>query len=272
MERTVTMPIRSFYLISIPRLLLVFLLGNFCVNPTVFAQFSPSDLLQYVDDKGVERSTILIESDWNGMRVDAFGIKLDMSVERATRHLSAIFAQSQAIHMQHDELPISIVHWSHLDTSVFILLGQVDKDKTVGLLSTLHRNPDKFSEMKSSIKKPDQKMFLSSKSFMRELEQLGHKPLFIFLDQQYLAGFVDAGSIQTTSKKYRQFLKSNAWLTLFSTSDCQADPNQKHVIPFKDQSRQSCRQVMTKDGIALELNHLFTGNRTLTLIHAKSSG
>lgn len=248
------------------------LAGNLCLHSYALAQFSPSDVLRYVDDKGIKRSDVLIGAELNGMRVSAYEFKLSMSLDQAMRHLSSVLDQSQAFHLQHDELPINLVHWSHNHTSISLLLAQVDRDQTVGLVSTLDPNPHKASPMNSSVIKSDRHMIELPNSYVRELERLGQKKLFTFLDQQYLAGFVDVGSIEQTTKKYHNLFKANSWLPLTANHDCQVDSHPHRIIQIRDHSPQSCWQIMTKDGITMEVNHLFTGNHTLTLISAKSSG
>lgn len=245
--------------------LIVQLTASFFLHADVIAQMSPFQLLRYADEKGLDRTDVLTGSEWNGMIMHSYAIKINMSLENAVRHLSDLFTQPQAIHLNHNELPLTMLHWQYQHTSIFLVIGQVNAGQTVGLLSTLDLSQGKLNEIFPEVNKRRMISDVLPESMLRGLQKEGHQLLFVYRDQQILAGWIGVGTIQRTSTIFRQILKQHAWSPVSATSGCMDEHHHQVIRSIRVGSPQSCSQIMTKNGFTLEINHVDSDSRTLTL-------
>lgn len=248
------------------------LAASFCLHADVFAQMSPSQLFRYVDEKGLERSNVLTGSEWNGMMMHSYSISLNKSLDNTVRYLSDLFNQPQAIQLKHDELPLLMLHWQHQNTSMFIVISQVSAGRTVGLLSTLELSTGHSTTVRSEENQHRFKSAVLPESLLSETKKYGHQQLFMFQDQHILAGFVGVGTIQSASRMFQRVLKWHAWLPISERHDCQDGIAQKDTRPSHDGPSRSCKHIMTKNGLSMEISHIDAGNRALTLFFAKTPG
>ncbi len=245
--------------------LIVQLTASLLLQTDVIAQMSPFQLLRYAEEKGLDRTEVLTGSLFNGMIMHSFAINLNMSLENAVRHLSDLFTQPQAIHLTHDDLPLMMLHWQYQNISTFLVIGQVSAGRTVGLLSTLELSQAKSNELFSEANKRQMISNVLPESMIREIQKDGHQLIFVYQDQQIVAGFIGVGTLQRTSTIFHQSLKRHAWLPVSVTHGCMDEHQHHDLRPISVGSPQSCRQIMTKNGFTLEISHTESDKRTLTL-------
>jgi len=246
--------------------LIVQLTASFFMQADVSAQMSPFQLLRYAEEKGLNATDVLTGSTWNGMIMHSYAINLNMSLENSVRHLSDLFTQPHAIHLTHVDLPLTMLHWQYQNTSIFLVIGQVSEGRTVGLLSTLDLSQRNSNENMSEIYKRRMISHALPESMIRDLQMDGHQLLFVYQDQQILAGFIGVGTLQRTSSIFHQTLKRHAWSPVSGTLGCIDEHHHQDVRPISVGSPQSCRQIMTKNGFTLEISHADSNNRILTML------
>lgn len=248
------------------------LAASFCLHADVFAQMSPSQLFRYVDEKGLERFNVLTGSEWNGMMMHSYAVRLNMSLDNTVRYLSELFTQPQAIQLKHDELPLMMLHWLYQKTSIFFVIGQVRDGRTVGLLSTLELSTGHSTAVLSEENQHRLNSAVLPESLLSVIKKNGHQQLFIFQDQHILAGFVGVGTIQSASRMFQRVLNWHAWSPISERHDCQDGIPPRDTQPSQDGPPRSCKHIMTKNGISMEISHFDAGNRTLTLFFVKTPG
>lgn len=245
--------------------LIVQLTASFFLHADVTAQMSPIQLLRYADEKGLDRTDVLTGSEWNGMIMHSYAIKINMSLENTVRHLSDLFTQPRAIHLHHNELPLTMLHWQYQNTSIFLVIGQVNAGQTVGLLSTLDLGQGESNDMFPEVNKGRMISDVLPESMLRGLQKEGHQLLFVYRDQQIMTGLIGVGTIQRTSMIFRQIFKQYAWSPVSANSGCVDEHHHHDTRSIRVGLPQSCSQIMTKNGFTLEINHVNSGSRTLTL-------
>ena len=244
----------------------------FTCNTTAYAKFTSDDFLSISREEKWVDSIILLDSEWNSLKVSVFKLRIELGIEQAVRYVSSKLGLTQLVYFQLEDLPIHLLHVTSHDSSLLVVLGQISNNLSVGLASTLSFGSENVMQSAINQKVSDRMSQEFSSVIISQLKRVGIQQVFSFREQQFLLGFVGSGAGQQAFHHFQRILQSDSWVRVKSSHSCESYFQNPNFNFFRDLSEGNCESLMRKNGLTLKINHVFRGQRNLTLIHSDYSG